>query len=464
MQRSKIRLRRGFSGVSMLAVGMGFAAAAIAICPTPSTGPDVIVGSLYNLGDGYTGATGTGGIQAYAVGTRSLNIGDEDLEWFASVNRHPVIGQQMYRLKTDFERPVGRLEMVGMSWLKHGFTALAETQFCGGSCTFESGHGSGSYLGMGCADPYTSSLNGQQSRLGPRGQVNAFTGYYPFDSTHEVGTGDDAIRKRLQVADTDMDPALNTGARYFVEGQYVTYDDATSGNGFNNSSYREVVVDASRNLEFAADSVNNCPWDLSADTPTLTHCMLPAIFAWQAIDPLVEIATVDVPSEGRFHAARRTFDNGDGTWHYEYAIHNLNSDRSARAFTVDFPAATGITDQGFYAVPHHSGDCLEMSPPDPGNNACGTAIATADWTIQVDAGAGAIAWFTDEFAVVPEANALRWGTMFNFWFDADRSPSQLSHTLTLFKPGSPSLVAFDFVLFADGFESSNTSAWSSTVP
>ena len=35
-----------------------------------------------------------------------------------------------------------------------------------------------------------------------------------------------SIFKRLQVLNTDLDPALNPGAQYFVEGQYVTKDDA----------------------------------------------------------------------------------------------------------------------------------------------------------------------------------------------------------------------------------------------
>jgi hypothetical protein len=55
--------------------------------------------------------------------------------------------------------------------------------------------------------------------------------------------------------------------------------------------------------------------------------------------------------------------------------------------------------------------------------------------------------------------------MFTFWFDADAGPSGLWHTLGLFKPGSPGEVDFRVTreLFADGFESGDTTAWSTTV-
>ena len=79
-----------------------------------SIGPDVIVGALPNVSKYGT----VSGISAYALGTTSCNIGDEVLAWYdtgANSNQHPVIAQNLYRIKD------GRIEMVGMSWLKHGF-------------------------------------------------------------------------------------------------------------------------------------------------------------------------------------------------------------------------------------------------------------------------------------------------------------------------------------------------------
>jgi hypothetical protein len=461
MSNGEVR-SRALKVVPSFAALLAVAATVFAVCNPATQGPDVIVAILNGTSDSYTPAAGVDGFQAYAVGTDSLNIGNEDLEWFASVNRHPVIGQNMYRYKSDLERPAGRLEQVGMSWLKHGFTALALGGFCA-NCSFEPGHSSGSYLGMGCRDPYSSGLNGEQTRLGPRGLVNAFTGAYPHDTSgHPVGTASGAINKRLQVLDIDMDPALNTGALYFVEGHYISPDDAIAGNGLNNAAYRPVLVDENRNLDFPSTTVNRCPW---ANGTEPTYCEIPAIYAWKEIDPDVNILTVDVPGEGRFHVAQKIFDNGNATWRYEYAIHNMNSDRSARAFTVDFPDATTFTNAGFHDVPHHSGDCLPADPPVPNDaNACGLVIDDEEWTTQIDTGAGAIAWFTDDFVSRPEANALRWGTMFNFWFDADRPPNQVQLSIALFKPGTPSILTFSVPIFNDGFESGNTIEWSADFP
>ena len=49
------------------------------------------------------------GITAYSVGTTSVNLGDVDLEWYASTNRHPRIPQNAFK----FDR--GRLIQIGQS-------------------------------------------------------------------------------------------------------------------------------------------------------------------------------------------------------------------------------------------------------------------------------------------------------------------------------------------------------------
>jgi hypothetical protein len=178
--------------------------------------------------------------------------------------------------------------------------------------------------------------------------------------------------------------------------------------------------------------------------------MQPAIFAWPVQDPNVSLTKVDVPGSivERFHVARKVTDLGGGIWHYEYAVHNLNSDRSARAFTVQFPVATNFTNVGFKDIEHHSGE----------------PYATTDWT--VFSSGGELSWSTDSFATDPNANALRWSTMFNFWFDADQESSGgIVHTLELFKPGTPSSIDFTIVgdMFSNGFEAGNTGDWSGII-
>lgn len=240
------------------------------------------------------------------------------------------------------------------------------------------------------------------------------------------------IDQRLIVAQSDLDPGLNPGALYWLEAHYVAADDAAAGNGLNNASYRAVdVAPATLNLVPQGDTVREAS----------------AIEAWRAVDPAVERVDVDLPTDPvqRFEVARRV--TGTGPWHYEYAIRNMNADRSAHRFKVQFPPGTSLANVGFRDVDHHSGE----------------PYATTDWDVTVDSAAGTVTWSTDDFATDPLANALRWGTLFTFWLDAGVPPAGFEHTLGLFKPGSPDEVTFFVVseIFSDGFESGDTTAWSS---
>jgi hypothetical protein len=400
---------------------------------TGSMGPDVTVHYLPNAT--YWGSDGS--IHAYSVGTTSCNQGTEPLAWCDETSGcapgdtetdHPVIAQNVYRLKD------GRFEQIGMSWLKHGFFALQNSDpGCGnGSC--DPAPFAPDQLGVGCTDPYGAGLNGNRP-LGRRSTTNPTTGEHP---TRPPNGGTGNIAERIQIEAADIDPAQNPGALYWVEGHYIAPDDATEGNGLNNASYRPASFDGGFQISLSGDIVRE----------------LPAIFAWQQIDPEVEILTVDVPDSRpvqRFYAARRITPGPPGTWHYEYAIHNLNSDRAARLLRIEFPSEVTITNAGFHDVDHHSGEPYD----------------TADWTIDIGMSPNTIEWYTDEFTTDEDANALRWGTTFTFWFDADQPSAGVTHTLELFKPGIP--VAVDIPLdgpvgvFSDDFESGDTSAWSETT-
>jgi hypothetical protein len=385
----------------------------------PTTGPDVTV--IY-LSTTTSNLGASGGIRAYAIGTTSCNIGDKDVNWCDETNgcsggnvsltnaQHPVIAQNLYRLKD------GRFLQLGMSWLKHGFVSTNSTD---SACKV--GHPScsgtpvgGSQLGVGCTDTYGSGLNsgggstcagGSGCRLGQRSEVNPTTGVYPMPYTnvpHPL-----SIDQRIQVPEVEVNPALNPGATYWIEGQYVSDNDAQAGNGLNNASYRLVAFGASPNF-------NMTP----AGNQSSTVREKTALYAWKAADPAVEIFNADfcsAPLE-RFEVARKV--TGTGPWHYEYVVRNLNSDHAAQAFSVDFPANTAITNVGFYDVDSHSGE----------------PYSTTDWTSSVDAPNGTVRWETESWASNNNANALRWATMYSFWFDADADPATAQHAVDLFKP------------------------------
>ena len=65
--------------------------------------PDVIVADLQSTQ--HWGRIGD--LHSYSVGTVACNIGFEDLRWEANNQWHPVIGQNLYRLKD------GRIEQLG---------------------------------------------------------------------------------------------------------------------------------------------------------------------------------------------------------------------------------------------------------------------------------------------------------------------------------------------------------------
>ncbi|MEE8386697.1 MAG: hypothetical protein V3S01_12355, partial [Dehalococcoidia bacterium] len=256
------------------------------LCDEPGEAPDLIVGDLHQVQRFGT----QDGITAFSVGTVSCNIGTCWANWISSSNQHPVIGQNMYRYKD------GRFEQIGQSWLKHGFFALSQ-DFCG-ACV----QSDGSHLGVNCSDPYSAGLNGDQTRLGPRSEVNPFTGEYPFPFTTSGQTGD-VLYKRLQVHNEDLDPVLNPGAMYFVEGHYVSADDATAGNGNNNASHRQVTVSGSSGV-----------FDISLTGSTSQSA---AIYAWGDIDFSVKGDAVKVPDDGQFIVQSRVSDLGNGMWSYE---------------------------------------------------------------------------------------------------------------------------------------------------
>ena len=373
----------------------------LALAPTTlsAQNPDVIVGDLFNI-NSYGSA---GDIFAYSVGTESCNIGNVTLSWVAGNNLHPVIGQEMWRLKD------GVLEQIGISWLKHSFCALDNT-FCG-PCTVTNDC---DILGIGCSDPYGAGLNGSQVNLGPRSQVNASTGVFPYPFTAPAFNG--IIARRLQVHEADLTAAENAGAQYFVTSHYVTQDDAQGGNGDNNSSYRQITIDpASPN--FTAGMMPG----------SATQQQSPGIQAWQDFVPTVSLEDVQVPNDGLIIVGNNITDNGNGTWHYEYAVYNINSDRCADRLTVNFPGVVDVTNISMHDVDHHSGEPYD-----------GT-----DWPGNYSQGVG-VTWQTTPFGTNQDANAIRWSTMYNFRFDANAPPASGTGSLGIFKPGTPSAMPLIF--------------------
>ena len=341
------------------------------------------------------------GIAAYSFATQSCNIGNQNIPWTSgSGTQHPVMSQNMFRLEGR------RFEQLGQSWLKHGFCAL-----CEGGCGNGSGSGCASVLYPGCADTYWDTLNDGQGG-GPKYRIDPASGNHQHSAPSPSGPA--AIRGRLQVAVSDVTPASNPGADYWIEGAYISYYDHQNGNAHNNVTWRKVTVNSNLTLTGAGSS----------------NVGESCVYGWKEVDPAVVIEEVTNSDEagagihGYYQVASRVWDNGDGTWDYVYVVNNQNSTQGAGSFSVPFGGAS-ISGEWFNDVDYHSGELQD-----------GT-----DWSMAL--GADRITWTCPQtYAQNANANAINWCTAYSFGFTADAGPVSDVGELTMFEPGVGDVLVF----------------------
>jgi len=376
-------------------------------------GPDVIVGDLPSMQQ--FGADGTQ--VGLGVGTTSCNNGTIDLDWFALPQvDHPVIPQNLYRMSGGANNNE-RFEQIGQSWLKHAFTALTQNA-CGFGCN---GVG-GSHLGSGCSDPYGASLNASQNGLGSRAWVNPFTGAYPSNAANHGGHTHTGTTHRLLVEGKDLNTTMNPGATYFAEAQYITpheyaWCQANPGqcNMYNNASYRQFLVTGTTSFTFT--------------TVGSTVRTMPAITAW----PGATMRTIEPEPgvDGRAFIAYKVTNPSAGVWHYEYALYNQNLDRAIQSFSVPLASGVSISSVGFHAPINHPGISEDGTQGNQG-------YSNAPWTPSETS--SAMTWSSQTLVENPNANVLRWGTLYNFRFDSSSPPQTATATIGFFKTGSPTTV------------------------
>jgi hypothetical protein len=387
--------------------------------PALVPGPDIIVGDLPQLQQG--GNDTVNHFVGLGVGTTSCNNGDQPLDWFQLPNTdHPFIPQNLYRMSGGPNNN-DRFEQIGQSWGKHAFEALEGT-VCG-SCT-TANCTTGSHLCPGCSDPYSAGLNYGQTGIGSRAWVNPFTGSFPSGANNHTGHTHTGTSHRITVASSDLNPAFNSGATYFAEAQYITPHEYAwcqshpgQCNMYNNASYRQFSVSGSGD-NYTFSSVGS------------TTRMQPAITAWT--NATVTQLQPDPGNDGIWFLAYKVTNPSAGIWHYEYALYNQNLDRGIQSFNVPKGNGANVSNIEFHA-PHQ-----EPGWPNDGtsNN---QGYSSQPWGVsQV---AGSITWSCETLAQNPNANAIRFGTLYNFRFDADQPPQSANATVGFFKTGSPMTVS-----------------------
>ncbi len=398
--------------------------------PTLVSGPDVIVGDLPDMAQ----FGSNGNFVGLGIATTSCNNGDQPLNWFALPNTdHPVIPQEFYRMSGGVSNNE-RFEQVGQSWLKHAFTALQ-----GNACNFGCTPGcSGSQLCPGCSDPYSSSLNAGQNGLGSRAWVHPFTGAFPSGARDHTGHVHTGTSHRVTVATSDLDPSQNPGATYFAEAQYVTpheYSWCQSHPGqcnmFNNASYRQFTV-------------SGVPPNFTFSAVGSTVRTQPAIMVWTGAT--VNQYQPDPGNDGIFFVGYKVTGPTNGMWHYEYAIYNENLDRGMQSFEVVFPAFPPILNNvGFHAPPQEPGWANDGTFNNQG-------YSSTPWTFTLNPPPpfpNSAMWNCETFAQNQNANAIRWGTLYNFRFDSSAPPASSTANIGFFKTGSPISVAIQAPFMTD---------------
>lgn len=359
--------------------------------------PDVIVAYLDDLRQFHQpegqGAETRVGLSA---ATTSCNIGRKNLNWLQLPdNQHPVIAINFYRLLDD------RMEQLGQSWVKHGFFSVNDAncpQIPGVTLPTCDTSVPGQYLAPGCSDPYGAGLNANPAVLGPRSQINPSTGY--FDGATALAPpglpASTPAQKIMYMKRSDLGVA---GARYFLEAHYITADDAKAGNARNNVTYHETKPNASGAWVF--------------DTSVPEQRLEPAIKAWPGAK-FTEVVGTEGGNKTHIVVASKAIPLSGGRTRYEYVVYNMNSDAAVGSFSVPAPGAIA-TSIGFKAVP-----------------TWGEPWSNAPWTSSV--ADGRLTWSTEKFAQNPKANAIRWGTAYNFWFESSGAPTDAQASVGRFKP------------------------------
>jgi hypothetical protein len=390
--------------------------------PNLVPGPDVIVGDVEDVAQ-FDAPVGTQ--VGLAIGTDSCNNGDQPVDWFALPQTdHPLVPQNLYRMSGGVTNDE-RFEQIGQSWMKHTFLALED--FVCGTCN-TSGCQTGSHLCPGCSDPYVSGLNGDQNSIGSRAWVNPFTGSFPSNANDHSGHVHNGVSHRILVETSDLMPSGNPGATYFGEAAYISPHEYTwcqshpaECNMFNNFSYRQF-------------SVTGGPTFFNFSAVSSTVRMQPAIQAWVATGATVQQAEPDPGNDGIFFVGYKVTGPTAGVWHYDYAVFNMNLDRAIQSFEVVFPGfPPDLSNIGFHAPPQHPGWAHDGTEGDVG-------YSSTPWTFTLNGPPpfpNSAVWNCETFAQNQNANAIRWGTLYNFRFDSPAAPATSTANITFFKTGAP---------------------------
>jgi hypothetical protein len=378
------------------------------------------------------------------------NVGTADVPWWEWISpsnateplpalppygnrQHPLLIWNMYRIDS-----AGRLDQIGRSGLKHAYFTVNSACECPGGNILWAAPNTGN--GVGCADVYSTGSNNESHRLGPRSEIIPASAVWGrcgslWDPDCEGIAKDHGIgvpAHRMLVRESDVAPALNPDATFYLEGWYLVRDD----------------VDIYNTMRHARGSAT---WTGSAWSNFVyeagSHLSGPVIDRWvpRGATQADAMSRELVTSEGHARLAVRVTDLGDGSFRYDYAL--MNFDFSRAVTDGSEPDLRVISSRGFdrFSLPLSSSIGVIQAEAVDG------AGLVAAW--QWSRGGCAAAW-----TAPADAATLDWGAMMRLSFTASAAPVMVTGRIRVHEPGTPSEFEIETLgpdaqlVYCDGFE------------
>jgi hypothetical protein len=345
-----------------------------------------------------------------------INVGTADIPWFTKLSgdfapydndQHPYLNWAVYR-EID-----NRFEQIGISELKHAFFSTNVICDCPG----------GNILGVGCGDLYGKASNDLPSALGPREELNAFSGIWdscgsffdpnclgppgpvPAITSGSNTTGDN----RLSINPADIVPDL------YMQAWYVVRDDIDI---FNSMGYKRF-----------SPQLFSTSWVMNTDPAFSNGAAIENYVPKNTISTMQSSQTITT-NEGHFTVAVKVIDLSNGFYRYNYAVENYDFDPSFNRFKIPLALPVALINPIF---------------SDPDDNDLN------DWVFNVTNG---------ELEVIGNsANEQKWGMLFSFSVTLPAPPMQGIMTIEVASPNTLNQVSSPVLtpdlsnfLFVNGFE------------
>ena len=398
------------------------------------------LGPTPGLCDGPGGQEGEVVFAPDALLANSLQPDTADVPWYQRFqgtfppynnDQHPLLIWNLYRMDN-----LGRLLQIGRSGVKHAFVTI--NNGCTLGCDPPAPANANNVLYPGCSDVYAAGSNDAWLHLGPRSEVAPAAAIWgrcgslvdPDCNGVRDNPPDDGYTARMVIRESDIDPALHPGSRYFLDGWYLVRDDI---NIDNTMGHIEVTPEF---FEL---------WNILLTAPFARG---PMVERWLAQAPPADLTLIRRwrSAEGQFVLAAWVSDLGNGQWRYRYALSNLDFARSQLDGAP--PNQRVLSNRGL------SGIRIERSAPtiailDPWF-ADGDPASGNDWLHTLSP--GSVDWTAPN-----AASSLDWGTLYSLSYVSDTAPGMVQATLPVQDPGNPDALRLLTLgpggsLFRDGFE------------